>query len=470
MTLRRCLALSLVLSACAALVSAAPAVREETPAFFKAHRERLLERLPVDGVAVFRTTAEKDIDAATDPFRPDSDFFYLTGFPEVDAVAVFRPNAPDGKRYILFVEPKDFTKEQWTGYRAGTEGAVKEYGADEAFPVADLWTKLPSLFVGAKSLQFSVPGEEAKFREQLLAAWNQENRNAVGPRPTAEAGPVVHQLRLVKDDTEVAILRRAAVLSAEAHRAAMARVRPGVNEAVLKGLMVSHCVSNGAARMAYPPIVGSGRNSVILHYLTDDQVMEAGSMVVNDTACEYGMYAADVTRSYPASGRFSSDQRAIYEIVLAAQKAGIALVKPGTVFRDVHAATVDVVVDGLMKLGILTGSREEIMKERTYRKFYPHGSSHWLGLDVHDAGSYGYPEGMDPKDRYGKAMVKLEPGMVLTVEPGIYIAEGSTPDKRWWNIGARIEDDVLVTAAGSDCLSCGAPREIADIEKGIAAR
>jgi Xaa-Pro aminopeptidase len=153
--------------------------------------------------------------------------------------------------------------------------------------------------------------------------------------------------------------------------------------------------------------------------------------------------------------------------VLAAQKAGMALVKPGTVFRDIHAATVDVVVDGLMRLGILTGSRDEIIKERSYRKFYPHGSSHWLGLDVHDAGSYGFPEGMDPKDRYGKAMAKLEPGMVLTVEPGIYVPEGATPDKRWWNIGARIEDDVLVTPAGFDCLSCGAPREVADIEKTI---
>jgi Xaa-Pro aminopeptidase len=469
MTLRRPVALSLVLFASAVMAFAAPAVREEPLAFFKAHRERLIERLPADSIAVFRTTAEKEIDATTDPFRPDSDFWYLTGFQEADAVAVFRPNAPDGKRFVLFVDPKDFAKEQWTGYRAGTEGAVKEYGADEAFLVTDLWTKLPGLFVGAKSLQFSAPGD-AKFREQLLAAWNQENRNAVGPRPAAEAGPVVHQLRVVKDDTEVAILRRAAVLSAEAHRAAMARVRPGVNEAVLKGLMVSHCVSNGSARMAYPPIVGSGRNSVILHYLADDQAMEAGSMVVNDTACEYGMYAADVTRSYPASGRFSPDQRAVYEIVLAAQKAGIALIKPGVVFRDVHAATVDVVVDGLMKLGILTGSREEILKERTYQKFYPHGSSHWLGLDVHDAGSYGFPEGMDRKERYGKAMVKLEPGMVLTVEPGIYIAEGSTPDKRWWNIGVRIEDDVLVTPTGSDCLSCGAPREIAEIEKAIAGR
>lgn len=461
--------LALVLVAVGSTAYAAPAAKESTPAFFKAHREQFLDRLPAGAVAVFRTTGEKDIDAATDPFRPDSDFWYLTGFHEADAVAIFRPKAADGKRYILFVEPKDFAKEQWTGYRAGVEGAMKEYGADEAFPVADLWTKLPSLTAGASSLHFS-DGANPKFREQLLAAWGQENRNAVTARGAADAGPTVHQLRLVKDATEIAILRRAAGLSAEAHRLAMARTRPGVNEAAIKGLMVSHCLSSGAARMAYPPIVGSGRNSVILHYDAADQPMEAGGMVVNDTACEYEMYAADVTRSYPVSGRFSADQRAIYDIVLASQKAAMGTIKPGVPFRDVHAASVEVVVDGLMKLGLLTGSRDEIMKGQTYRKFYPHGCSHWLGLDVHDAGSYGYPEGMDPKERYGRAMTRLEPGMVLTVEPGLYIAEGATTDKRWWNIGARIEDDVLVTPTGFECLSCGAPREAADIEKAIAGR
>jgi len=463
-------ALLLVVAALtAARAGAAPPARESTPALFKAHREKLLERLPAGTIAVFRTTGEKDIDALTDPFRPDSDFWYLTGFHEADAVAVFRPKAADGKRYILFVEPKDFAKEQWTGYRAGVEGAVRDYGADEAFPLADLWTKLPGLAAGATSLQYS-DGRDAKFREQLLAAWGQADKNAVAARGAADAGPTVHQLRLVKDSTEIAILRRAAGLSAEAHRLAMAHTRPGVNEAAIKGLMVSHCIANGSARMAYPPIVGSGRNSVILHYDAADQPMDAGGMVVNDTACEYEMYAADVTRSYPVSGRFSADQRAIYDIVLASQKAAMETIKPGVPFRDVHAASVEVVVDGLMKLGILTGARDEIVKTRSYRKYYPHGSSHWLGLDVHDAGSYGYPEGMDPKERYGQAMAKLEPGMVLTVEPGIYIAEGATTDKRWWNIGVRIEDDVLVTPTGYECLSCGAPREVADVEKAMAGR
>ena len=220
--------------------------------------------------------------------------------------------------------------------------------------------------------------------------------------------------------------------------------------------------------MAYPPIVASGRNSVILHHERDDKRLDEGEIVVNDTGCEYRMYAADVTRSYPVSGRFSEEQKQIYEIVLAAQKAGFAAVRPGVAFHEVHDATVRVVVDGLFKLGILSGDRDEVLRSRAYQKFYPHGSSHWIGLDVHDAGSYGYPPGVARLERYGKAQTILEPGMALTVEPGIYLAERSTQDPRWWNIGVRIEDTVLVTPGGMDCLSCAAPREVSQVERTIA--
>jgi len=447
--------------------SAAPPAPTTPPGFFKAHRDKFLARLPPDAIAVFRNPAEGDMSARTDPYRSDSDFWYLTGFPEADAVAVFRPNAPDGKRYVLFVPPKIFANEQWTGYRAGVEGAVRDYGADEAYPMGELWTRLPALAVGATSLHFRDAGD-TRFRDPLVAAWNSGDPNATAPRPMADAAPLLHQLRLVKDQTERALLRQAAVLSAEAHRLAMGQVRPERSEGALKAAMVAHCIANGAARMAYPPIVGSGRNAVILHYDVDDQRMESGSMVVNDTACEVGMYAADVTRSYPVSGRFSPEQRAIYEIVLAAQKAAIAAIRPGIEVRDVHAASVAVVVDGLMRLGILTGNRDEILKTRGYQKFYPHGCSHWLGLDVHDAGSYGYPERVEAKERYGKATTRLEVGMALTVEPGIYVPEGPDAERKWWNIGVRIEDDLLVTTAGAECLSCAAPREIAEVEKAIA--
>ncbi len=440
-----------------------------TPAFFASHRATLLARMPSDAISVFHAAPEPSAAALTDPYRQDSDFWYLTGLDEPAAVAVLRPGAADGKRYLLFVRPKEFAQEQWTGWRVGLEAAKQELGADEAYPIAELWERLPGLFAGAGVLYYR-DGGDAGFRAQLAASWTANDANAVAPRPLADAGPIVHQMRIVKGPTEQALLREAARLSADAHRAAMAALRPGRSEAALKAAMVGACLAGGAARMAYPPIVGSGRHSVILHYERDDKRMEAGEGVVNDTACEYQRYAADVTRSYPVSGRFAPEQKAIYEIVLGAQKAAMERIRPGTPIRDVHQASVEMVVDGLLKLGLLSGDREEILKTRAYQKFYPHGCSHWIGLDVHDAGSYGYPEGVDRKERYGKAMTKLEAGMALTVEPGIYIAEGSVPDQRWWNIGVRIEDTVLVTPTGMECLSCGAPREIADVEKAIAAK
>jgi Xaa-Pro aminopeptidase len=370
-------------------------------------------------------------------------------------------------RYVLFVRPRDFAAEQWTGWRAGVEGAKKDYRAAQAHPVAEFWDRFPALSAGTQSLYYGYGGDK-EFQRRLLDAWNAGNANAVAARPAADAAPIVNALRLVKDAVEQDLLREASRISADAHRAAMAQAAPGRHEYDLKAAMVGICLSRGAARLAYPSIVGSGRNSVILHYERDDKKLEDGEIIVNDTGCEYSMYAADVTRSYPVSGRFSPEQRKIYEIVLAAQKAGFAAVRPGTPFKEVFNATVEVVVDGLLKLGILSGSREENIRTRAYAKFYPHGSSHWIGLNVHDVGSYGLPAGVEHSDRYVKAEIRLEPGMALTVEPGIYIPERSTPDPKWWNIGVRIEDTVLVTPQGMECLSCGAPKEIADVEKLIA--
>jgi Xaa-Pro aminopeptidase len=447
----------------AALAQAPPA---PTPEFFASHREKLVQKLPEGSLAVFAAALDPDAEVGR-VYRQDSDFWYLTGFPEPNAVAVLRPKAADGKRYVLFVRPVNFGEEQWTGWRAGLEGARKTYGADEAYPIDELWKKLPELWRGAGSLYYE-EGRDAKFREKLLTAWGAGNDQATSPRPAADAGPILHQMRLVKDPTEEALLRRAVDLSAQGHRAAMTRVKPGRYEYDLKSALVATCLSGGAARMAYPPIVGSGPNSVIFHYDKDDRRMNAGEMIVNDSACEFQMYAADVTRSYPVSGKFTPDQKAIYEIVLAAQKAGFAKVRPGAAFHDVYDATVDVIVDGLLKLGILKGDREEILRTRSYKKLYPHGSSHWLGLNVHDAGSYQFAHPEDRFERYASAETKLEPGMALTVEPGIYIPENAEGvDRRWWNIGVRIEDDVLVTPTGMECLSCSAPRELADVEKAI---
>ncbi len=445
----------------------APPAPAPTTAFFQSHRERFLAGLPDGAMAVFRAPAEAPADTRAETHRQDSDFWYLTGFEEPDAVAVFLPAAAKEGRFVLFVRPRDFAAEQWTGWRAGVEGATKEYGAAQAHPVAGFWDKFPALSAAAQSLYYGAAGDK-EFQRRLLDAWNAGNANAVSARPAAEAAPIVNALRLVKDAVEEDLMREAGRISADAHIAAMARVAPGRHEYDLKAAMVGVCLSRGAARLAYPSIVGSGRNSVILHYERDDKTLEDGEMIVNDTGCEYSMYAADVTRSYPVSGRFSPEQRKIYEIVLAAQKAGFALVRPGTPFKEVFNATVEVVVDGLLGLGILSGKREEIIKTRAYQKFYPHGSSHWIGLNVHDVGSYGLPAGAARADRYTKAEIRLVPGMALTVEPGIYIPERSTADPKWWNIGARIEDTVLVTPQGMECLSCRAPKEIADVEKAIA--
>ena len=458
--------LSVVAAKASLAASPAPVL---TPAFFAAHRQAFVAGLPAGAIAIVRTAPETSVETSPDPYRQSSDFWYLTGFGEPDAVAVLRPWAAEGERYILFVQPRDPAKETWTGYRAGVEGAQQEFGAEAAFPVEEFTKKFPELAIGAQSLYY-LDGGDAAFRDRLLTAWNAPNANATEPRPAADAGPIVHELRLIKDATELALMRRAAELSAEAHIAAFAEVRPGRNESDLKAAMVATCLHGGAGRMAYPPIVGSGRNSVILHYEPADKRLDDGGMIVNDSACEYSMYAADVTRSYPVSGKFSAEQRAIYEIVLAAQKAAIAAVRPGIPYRTMNEITLGVVVDGLLRLGLLTGDRDQLIANGAQRKFYPHGSGHWIGLNVHDPGSYGFPPGVSREERYRRATTPLRPGMVFTVEPGIYIPEGATEDQRWWNIGVRIEDEILVTATGGECLSCAAPREIAEIERAIAAR
>jgi Xaa-Pro aminopeptidase len=459
------LALALVLPLLAASVPATPPA--PSAAFFESHREKFLAKLPAGSIAVLRAAGETAADMRADSFRQDSAFWYLTGLEEPNAIAVLVPGAPANGRYLLFVQPRDFAAEQWTGWRTGVEGAKKDYGAAQAFPVGEFPERFTPLAASARSL-YSSSGGDKEFQRKLLEAWNAGNARDKAARPSEEASTILDPLRLVKDPLEQDFLREASRISADAHRAAMARTAAGRHEWDLKAAMVATCLSGGAARMAYPPIVASGKNSVILHYERDDKRLDNGEILVNDTGCEYSLYAADVTRSYPVSGRFSPDQKAIYDIVLAAQAAGLAAIRPGVPIKDVHNATVEVVVDGLLKLGILSGDRAEIVRTRAYQKFYPHGASHWIGLNVHDVGSYGNPPGIERLERYGKAEALLAPGMALTVEPGIYIPERSTADPRWWNIGVRIEDTALVTPTGVECLSCGAPRAVADVEKAIA--
>jgi Xaa-Pro aminopeptidase len=447
-----------------ALAAAGPVPAVPSPEFFARHRTAFLSRLPEGAIAVLHAAPTGSAEVGV-LYRQDSDFWYLTGLSEPDAVAVFRAGAPAGKRFLLFVRPRDFPQEQWTGWRTGVDGAKKEFAAEEAYPVDDFWKELPKLWSDARLLAYRDGGDEA-FRDKLLAQWRSADGRATDLRPAADAGPLLHQARLVKDPDEQSLLRAAAELSAQAHLAGMRAVRAGEPEYEVQAAFENVCRRGGAVRNAYPPIVASGPNSVILHYEKNERTMKSGDVIVNDSACEFRMYAADVTRTYPVSGAFTPEQRAVYAIVLEAQKAGFAKVRPGAAFHEVHDATVGVVVDGLLKLGILKGKRDEIIAKHTYARFYPHGSSHWLGMDVHDVGSYAFSNPEAPRiERYSLAQAKLGPGMALTVEPGIYIPDhAENVDPKWWGIGVRIEDDVLVTPDGMDCLSCAAPREIADVE------
>jgi Xaa-Pro aminopeptidase len=450
------------------LLGSAGSVPAPGPAFFASHRDRFSAALPPGSIAIVRTAPAPavEVDAL---YRPDSDFWYLTGFSEPESIAVLRQGAAEN-RYVLFVSPRDFTREQWTGWRAGVEGARRDFGADAAYAIDDFWKKLPELWKGAGELVYADGGDE-KFAARLLAAWREGDSQAETLRPAADAGPLLHEMRLVKDETEQRLIRRAVELSVNGHRAAMRETRPGTPEYALRAAFEKSCVGGGAARTAYPSIVGSGPNSVILHYERDDRTMQAGDVLVNDSGCEFSMYAADVTRSYPVSGKFTADQRAIYDIVLAAQKAGFAKIHPGAEYHEVYDATVDVVVDGLMRLGIMSGDKAEILESRSFKTVYPHGSSHWLGLNVHDVGSYAYTRPGERYAQYASASRKLEPGMIFTVEPGIYIPpDAPGVDARWKNIGIRIEDDVLVTRDGMECLSCAAPREAADVERAVGGR
>jgi Xaa-Pro aminopeptidase len=454
------------------LVTSAPTLAQQadgphlSAGDFAARRQRLIGRLEPGSVVVMHAAPVPALEV-DDLYRQASDFWYVTGFPEPEAVAVLRPGAEPGHRYVLFVSPRDPVAEQWAGRRAGVDGARTRYGADEAYSTDDLWKRLPDLLSGARALHVG-DGGDAAFRGQLEDVWRAGDANAQAPRPVANVGPLLAEMRLIKDEAELRLLRRAVDLSVDAHMTAMKAARPGAYEYQLKAAMVGTCLAGGAARMAFTPIVGSGPNSVILHYPEASRRMEAGDVIVSDNACEYEMYAADITRTYPVSGRFTDDQRRVYAIVLEAQKAGIAAARAGAEFRAVYDATVRVITTGLVELGLLSGDVDELIRTRAFTRFYPHGSSHWLGLGVHDVGSYDQPVGDEPRpDRYFAARRVLEPGMVLTVEPGIYVPEGSTPDKRWWNLGVRIEDDVLITADGPECLSCRAPREIADVEAAL---
>lgn len=390
------------------------------------------------------------------PFRQDSDFWYLTGFPHPNAVALLRTDG--GPAFTLFVEPREREAEIWNGYRPGVEGAVTDFGADEAHPREELLAKLPQLIDGATRL-FHVYGRDASIDTAIVAAIDgmrlRSRTGVVPPSEIVDPRGALHEMRLIKSADEVAILRHACEISREAHAAAARLARGGVMEFELEAALDHGFRRRGAAGPAYTTIVGGGKNATILHYITNDQPLRDGELVLIDAGCEYQGYASDVTRTYPIGGRFQGAGRDVYDVVLAAQQAALGLAKPGVSLDEIHQKAVHTLTDGMVKLGLLHGEVDGLVESGAFRAHYMHRTSHWLGLDVHDVGSY--TDGGKPRP--------LMPGMVFTIEPGLYVApDAETADPRFRGIGVRIEDDILVTANGHENLTAAIPKAPAEVE------
>jgi Xaa-Pro aminopeptidase len=390
------------------------------------------------------------------PFRQDSDFWYLSGFDHPNAIAVLRTDG--GPEYTLFVEPRDREREIWTGFRPGTEGALADYAADEAYPNTDFPKQLPDIISGAERI-YHVLGRDAAVDAKITEALeNQRLRSRQSAEPAdaiIDPRSIVHAMRLIKAPAELEVMRRAAAISREAHAAAARLAQPGAYEYELEAALEYTFRRRGARGSAYTAIVGGGQNATILHYVRNDQALRAGEVVLIDAGCELEGYASDVTRTYPIGGAFSGPGRAIYDVVLEAQKAAIETCLPGVTLPEIHDAAVRKIVEGLEELSLLEGDVAELVAREAHRPYYMHSTSHWLGLDVHDVGSYK----VDGEPR------PLESGMVFTVEPGVYIApDAEGADPRFRGIGVRIEDDIAIGSDGHENLTAAIPKEPDELE------
>ncbi|WP_372877701.1 Xaa-Pro aminopeptidase [Spongiibacter marinus] len=425
---------------------------------FARRRKNLMALLEPGSIAIVPSASLRTRSRDSDyPFRQDSDFFYLSGFDEPEAVLVLLPGRPQGE-YILFCRERDPAMELWDGYRAGPEGACAEYGADDAFPIADIDDILPGLIEGRQRVYYAM-GRHAEFDQQVMN-WVNVIRSKVrsGAQPPGEfldLDHLLHDMRLYKSAAELRIMRRAGEISAKAHCRAMRYCRPGVYEYQLEAEIQHEFAMAGARFPAYNSIVGAGKNGCILHYVENNSVIRDGELVLIDAGCELEGYAADITRTFPANGRFNDEQRALYEVVLEAQLAAIEATQPGNHWNQPHEATVKVITEGLLRLGLLTGDLSELIETEAYKPFYMHRAGHWLGMDVHDVGDY----------KVGGEWRVLEEGMVLTIEPGIYVApDNDAVEPRWRGIGIRIEDDVVVSKSGCEVLTASVPKSVEDIE------
>lgn len=426
---------------------------------FARRRARLIEQMAPESIAIVPSATERTRNRDVHyPFRQDSDFFYLTGFAEPDAVLVLIPGREHGES-VLFCRERNPAKELWDGFLAGPEGAIEIFGLDDGFPVADIDEILPGMIEGKSRVYYSM-GLDAQF-DQRLMEWINVIRSKVrsGAHPPGEFIALehfLHDMRLIKSAAEIKLMEKAGQISAEAHCRAMKRCQPGVAEYQLEAELVHWFMENGARSPAYPSIVGGGANGCILHYIENSAALKDGDLVLIDAGCEYESYAADITRTFPVNGRFSDAQKALYQVVLDAQTAAIATIRPGNHWNHPHEAALRVLVEGLVALGLIKDMTvDEAIERETYKAFFMHRTGHWLGMDVHDVGDY----------KVGDAWRVLEPGMVMTVEPGLYVSPGNTEvDEKWRGIGIRIEDDVVVTREGARVLTDGVPKSVADIE------
>jgi aminopeptidase P (EC:3.4.11.9). Metallo peptidase. MEROPS family M24B len=428
-----------------------------TGAEYRRRRRILAKAIGPEALAILpaarEVTRNRDVHY---PFRQGSDFSYLTGFPEPDAWLVIAPRRKEGE-FVLFCRPRDPEREQWDGARLGVEGAVERFGADQAYPLTELDTLMPTLIDGRQRLYYPI-GTEAALDAQVMG-WVRQVRakartGAVAPETFVTLESVLHEQRLIKSPSEIAVMRRAARISACAHSDLMRLCRPGLNEARLEAEFQHRCALAGARHLAYPSIVAGGEHACVLHYVENNAPLRDGDLVLIDAGCELDGYASDITRTFPVNGRFTPVQRTIYELVLRAQRAAIERARPGRRWNEPHEAAVKVLTRGLVELGILNGKTKDLIKDEAYKPYYMHRTGHWLGMDVHDVGAY---------KRDGDWR-ELQPGMVLTIELGLYLGQDETIPEPYRGIGVRIEDDVLITEQGHEILSEAAPKEPDAIE------
>ena len=422
---------------------------------YKNRRNNLKDLLPENSVLLIpgADTQYRNADSSF-PFRQDSNFYYMSGFCEPASLMAI-VNNKDGINSIVFVPPKDKLKEIWDGYRAGPIGAVEDFLFDKAFDNTHIDTMLPDILHGSEQVLYPI-GKKQGFDQKVIdwtTAASSKDRHSKSIN-IMDASSLIGNIRLIKDDHEIDLIRKACDISAEAHIAAMKAVKEGDSEQNIEGLYIHEFSKRGARYPAYNPIVAGGENACVLHYVENNQMLNDSDLLLVDAGCEYEMYAADITRTFPVSGKFSEEQLKVYEIVLEAMNAAIDCVKEGNSVMKPQEISEKVITKGLVKIGLLEGDPEELHKSGAYKDFYMHKIGHWLGLDVHDAGDY--MEGSD--------FMKFKPGMITTIEPGIYISSSMDVDDKWKGIGVRIEDDILVTKNGNENLTKKVPSDPHEIE------